>query len=470
MNSSPANAETVRPAPDPDAVAPLRVLVIDDEANIRTTLSMCLEADGHTVVGHGDIREAMEAVARQVFDLVFLDLRLGMDNGMDFLPRLRAESPWAKVVVITAYASIETAVEAMRRGAIDYLPKPFEPAQVQLVTRKVAQRRQLELKVEALQSALGEMDAEADFPTQTPAMRQAIDLARQVAATQAPILISGETGTGKGRLARAIHAWSGRADGPFASISCHQPVDALEAELFGLSPDHAPSAQDGVGGRVAFCEGGTLVLNEIGRTPPRLQAKLLRLIEQKEYERVDESSPRPGNVRIVATSSDDLQNAVALGQFRPDLLLALNVVEIPLAALRNRPEDVAMLAERYLAFFCRGKARPVTGFTSDAMHTLQRHVWPGNTRELRNVIERATLLCGGDVIGVEHLPPNLLNSAPNYTLGDLVPLETIEKMHILKVVASTRSLRRAAAVLEIDSGTLCRRMKRYDGEAQPPVS
>jgi NtrC-family two-component system response regulator AlgB len=446
---------------------PLRILVIDDEANIRMTLSMCLEVDGHKVVAHGNIHDAMEEVARQVFDLVFLDLRLGMDNGMDFLPRLTAESPWAKVVVITAFASIETAVEAMRRGAIDYLPKPFEPAQVQLVTKKVAERRQLELKVEALKNALGSLDAEADFPTDTPAMRQAVDLARQVARARAAILISGEQGVGKGRLARAIHTWSARADGPFAVVNCQQPVDALEAELFGISPEHSQAAG---GGRVAFCEGGTLVLDEIGAMPVRLQNKVLRLVGAQEYERVDEARPRAADVRVVATSSTDLAKGVEAGTFRQDLLLALNVVEIQIPALRNRPDDIELLAERYLAFFSRDRQKPAV-LSTDAMHIILKHSWPGNSRELRNVMERAVMLCEGGTIGVAHLPPNLLNSAPSFTIGDLVPLDSIEKMHILKVVASTRSLRRAAAVLEIDSGTLCRRMKRYEDEGGiPPAS
>jgi two-component system, NtrC family, response regulator AlgB len=454
-------------APDAkSAAAPLRILVVDDEANIRTTLTYCLEAEGHTVVAHGNIHDAMEEVARQVFDLVFLDVRLGMDNGLAFLPQLLRESPWAKVVVITAYASIETAVEAMRNGATDYLAKPFEPAQVQLVTAKVAEQRQLELQVQALQAALGAMDAEADFPTNTPSVRQAIDMARQVAPTRAPVLISGEIGTGKGRLARAIHAWSSRAVAPFAVVSCQQPVDALEAELFGLSPAHAPAA----GGRIAFCAGGTLVLEEVGYTPPRLQAKLLRLAQDHEYERVDEARPRPVDLRLVCTSAIDLQQAVSKGDFRSELLLALGVVEINLAALRNRPDDIPLLAERYLAFFTRENHRPIVGLTSDAMYALRKHSWPGNVRELRNVMERAVLLCRGEQVGVEHLPPNLLNSTPAYSIGDLAPLDEIERMHILGVVSATRSLRRAASILGIDNGTLCRRMKRYGAQEEPPAA
>jgi NtrC-family two-component system response regulator AlgB len=451
-------------------MSPLRILIIDDEANIRITLSMCLEADGHTVVSHGNIHEAMEEVARRVFDLVFLDLRLGMDNGLDFLPRLRAESPWAKVIVITAYASIETAVEAMKRGATDYLPKPFEPAQVLLLTQKVAEQRQLERKVEALQSALGSMDAEADLPTNTPAMREAIDLARQVANSKAPVLIVGEAGTGKGRLARAVHAWSPRSAAPFATVSCQLAVDALEAELFGLSPGHVPVGDGDYSGRIAFCDGGSLLLDEIGQAPPRVQAKLLQLVRNKEYERLEEMLPRAVDVRVIATSSADLQESADAGHFRADLLLSLDVVQIRVPALRHRPDDIPMLAERYAAFFSRENHRSIVGLTTDAQYTLARYNWPGNVRELRNVIERAVLLCQAETIGVKDLPPNLLNSSPSYGIGDLVPLDTIDRMHIEQVVASTRSLRRAASILGIDSGTLCRRLKRYTSSNDEPAA
>jgi two-component system, NtrC family, response regulator AlgB len=443
------------------STSPLRILIIDDEANIRLTLGMCLEADGHTVVAHSNIQDALEEISRRVFDLVFLDVRLGMDNGLDFLPTLRAESPWAQVIVITAYASIETAVDAIRKGATDYLPKPFEPAQVQIVTRKVAERRRLELKLEALQSALGATDAEADLPTSSPAMREVLELARQVAPSRAPILIRGEVGVGKGRLARAIHAWSKRADGPFAAVPCQQPTDSLEAELFGLSPAHTNGHSDSAG-RIAYCDGGTLLLDEVGQAPHRVQAKLLRLLRDHEYERMDEIKNRPVDVRIIASTSIDLQSAVKTGAFRPDLLMSLDVIDIVIPPLRSRTEDIPLLAERYLALFNRQNHRNVLGITSDALYAMNKYNWPGNVRELRNVIERAVLLCSSDCIGIEHLPPNLLNTAPNFAVGDLVPLETIERSHVLQVVASTRSLRRAASILGVDSSTLCRWMKRYE--------
>jgi NtrC-family two-component system response regulator AlgB len=447
----------------------LRILIVDDEANIRMTLGMCLEADGHSVVAHGNIHDALEEIARRVFDLVFLDIRLGMDNGLEFLPILRAESPWAQVIVITAFASIETAVEAMKKGATDYLPKPFEPAQVQLVTRKVAERRRMELKIEALQTAMGALDAESDLPTNSPVMQEAIELARQVAPSKAPLLLYGEPGTGKGRLARAIHAWSKRADAPFAAVSCQLAVDALEAELFGLSLANASAGADKTA-RVAFCDGGTLLLDEVGQVPPRLQARLLRLLRDHEYERADEVNTRTADVRIIATTAVDLQLAAKAGAFRSDLLMSLDVVQIVVPPLRSRKEDIPLLAERYLALFNRENHRHILGLTSDALYAMDKYLWPGNVRELRNVIERAVLLCQSDRIGIEHLPPNLLNSSPAYAVGDLVPLETIEKSHVLQVVASTRSLRRAASILGVDSSTLCRWMKRYGADDDQPAA
>jgi two-component system, NtrC family, response regulator AlgB len=452
------------------ASATLRILVVDDEANIRTQLSLFLEADGHRVVAHGSIHEALVEASWQAFDLVFLDLRLGLDNGLDFIPRLLAESPWAKIVVITAYASIDTAVESMKRGAADYLAKPFSPAQVRLLTQKVAQRRLLERRVESLQLALGGIDPEADLPTANAGMARAIELARQVANSRATILIRGEIGTGKGRLARAIHGWSSRADAPFATALCQTTTtDVLDAELFGLSlKDRQDSVSDSPGW-VEFCDGGTLHLEEIGESPPSLQPKLLRLLRDREYERHNDFKMRQTNVRVVATTSIDLDNAVRRGRLRADLLLALEVIRIDLPPLRQRAEDIRLLANRYLAHFGRDSHRTIAAFTPAAIDALEKHSWPGNVRELRNVIERAVLICKEDEIGIEHLPANLLNSPCNYAIGDLVPLEIIEDLHIRKVVSSTRTIASAANILGVHTGTIIRRMKRFGKDAAAPL-
>jgi NtrC-family two-component system response regulator AlgB len=454
--------------------APLRILIVDDEDNVRLTLCMCLEADGHEVVAHDNIHDALADAALRAFDLVFLDVRLGTDDGLDFLPHILAESPWAKVVVITAYASVSTAVQAMKGGATDYLPKPFTPAQVRLVTDKIARQRRLEWKVEALKEALGNLDAEADFPTASSAMRAALSVARQVADSRATLLISGEVGTGKGRLARAIHAWSSRADAPFGVVRC-QPVDpdALEAEVFGVCRQEPSDPSCDLTGRVGLCHGGTLVLEEVGQWPQSLQPKLLRLLSDREYERVNDFHPRPADVRVVATTSTDLREAVTRGQFRPDLHLALDVVRIELPPLRERAEDIRLLAGRYLAFFCRENHRRLVGFSSAAMKVLSQYRWPGNVRELRNIIERAVLLCRGDRIDVEQFPPNMLNSAQAYGLGDLVSLETIEQVHVRQVLQSAGSIKGAASILGINEKTLRIWLKRYpriQSEVEPEVA
>ncbi len=446
----------------------LRILVIDDEEHIRFALTMCLETDGHKVAAAGTIDEALDQTARQAFDIIFLDVRLGTQNGLDYIQSLLEENPWARIIVITAYASIDTAVEAMKRGAADYLPKPFEPAQLTLLTQKVAERRLLERKFDALQKTLGSMDAEADFPTSSPIYRESIEFARRIATANSPVLIRGEAGTGRGRLARAIHEWSNRAQGPFASISFEgQSVDSMEAELFGAGPD----AEGTVGG-IAFCHGGTLLLDEISNVPMRLQHKLLAVIRDREYERQDQFVRRPADVRIIATTSDDLRHAVDLGKFRPDLLLALNVAQVDIPALRERPEDVLLLADRYLAHLSREHHKPIAGFTRDATFLLKTHLWPGNTRELRNVVERAVLACDSQYIGLEHLPADLKNAAAKskaagnsgYQVGDLVPLDVIEEAHIQRVLASAKTIRRAAAVLGVNASALCRRLKRMKTE------
>jgi NtrC-family two-component system response regulator AlgB len=446
----------------------LRILVIDDEEHIRFALTMCLETDGHKVATAGTIDEALDQTARQAFDLIFLDVRLGTQNGLDYIQSLLDENPWARIIVITAYASIDTAVEAMKRGATDYLPKPFEPAELTLLTQKVAERRLLERKFDALQKTLGSMDAEADFPTSSPIYRESIEFARRIATANSPVLIRGESGTGRGRLARAIHEWSNRAQGPFASISFEaQSVDCMEVELFGAGPD----AQAKVGA-IAFCHGGTLLLDEISNIPMRLQHKLLAVIRDREYERQDQFVRRPADVRIVATTSADLRHAVELGKFRADLLLALNVAQVDIPALRERPEDIILLADRYLAHLSREHHKPIAGFTRDATFLLKSHLWPGNTRELRNVVERAVLACATEFVGLEHLPADLKNAAVKsktdglngYQVGDLVPLEVIEEAHIQQVLASAKTIRRAAAVLGVNASALCRRLKRTKTE------
>lgn len=442
--------------------APLNILIVDDEINIRKTLSICLETEGHSVITVSNFEDALSEASRRSFDAAFVDLRLGTANGLDLISPLLTATPWIKIVVITAYASIDTAVEAMKRGATDYIPKPFTPAQVKLAVHKIFEVRTLEQKVVALREDLGRSHLDADFSSGSNAMNHAIALARQAASSDATILLRGESGTGKSVLAKSIHAWSKRAAMPFSVLSCPSlSPELLESELFGHVRGAFTGAIRDNPGRISSCNGGTLLLDEIGDLPLSLQPKLLRFVQEKEYERIGDYTTRHADVRIIAATNIDLEKSVREGRFREDLYYRINVIQVEIPPLRERPDDVIALAERLLVFFGRSCHRMSLGFTDEAIHLLRHYSWPGNVRELRNVIERAVILCQTDRIGVNHFPENLRTMDTSVRIGDPIPLDKIEEEHIRRVLAATQSLQEAADILGIDQATLWRRRKQY---------
>jgi NtrC-family two-component system response regulator AlgB len=438
----------------------LNILITDDEPNIRRLLSIGLTTDGHQVTAVSNVTDAVAEASRQTFDLAFIDLRLGTDTGLDLIPRLLAINPRLYVVVITAYASVETAVEAIKRGAADYLPKPFSPPEVRIVVDRATKLRSLEQMAASLEGSLTEADATIHLESNSPPMRRAIHLAQEVASSDATVLLRGESGTGKGVLARMIHRWSERASKPFSTVSCPSlSPQLLESELFGHVAGAFTGALRDNPGRISAASGGTLFLDEIGDLPSTLQPKLLRFAQDREYERVGDSVTRQADLRLVTATNIDLEDAVKTGRFREDLLYRINVIQIDLPPLRERVEDLMPLAKLFLTQF--GRRRRITEFSDEAISAIRGYAWPGNVRELRNAIERATILCRGDKVGVEQLPTGVDARAASPTIGDRFTLDELEEAHIRRVLARTPSLEEAARILGIDTATLYRRRKKY---------
>jgi NtrC-family two-component system response regulator AlgB len=441
----------------------VNILIIDDEPSLRRTLRTTLDSMGHQVAEAGDKVQGLERVGHRQFDLALLDLRLARDQGLELLPELLRLAPGLHVVVVTAYATIDTAVEAMRRGAFDYLPKPFTPDQLRLVLERSARARRLLSHVEELEAQVRSVVPEADLQTEESAMRQALDMALKAAPSEATILLRGESGTGKGVVARTIHAHSRRAAAPFVTIHCPSlSAELLESELFGHVRGAFTGALRDTLGKVAVAEGGTLFLDEVGDLPPPLQPKLLRLLQEKRYERVGETQTRASDVRILAATNRNLEADAAAGKFREDLLYRINVIEVTLPPLRQRNRDILPLAEHLLRFFAGQTGKPLTGFTNEAREAMLRYPWPGNVRELRNAVERGVILAAESQVGLADLPaPVGAPPRPGVEVGGRVSLDQLEAEHLRRVLATSATIEEAATTLGIDPSTLYRKRKRY---------
>lgn len=452
----------------------MRTLIIDDEENIRRTTALLLEGMGHEVVPVAGPDEAIEQLDKFQFDVAFLDLKLkGNKNGIDILPTLQARNPGLDVVVFTAFASFESAVEAIRAGAADYLPKPFTLDQVRQVLARIVKDRKLRGRVAELEARVSSFIPEADFATSDPMMQKTFDIGLKVAATPTTILILGDSGTGKSVLAKYIHENSPQRDNAFVTVACPSlSRELLESELFGHTKGSFTGATGETWGKVAVAEGGTLFLDEIGELPPEIQPKLLRLLQEREYERVGEAKPRRANVRVIAATNRNLAEVVKEGRFREDLYYRVNVVPLRMPPLRERRADLLRIAAGYLRFCAAQCGKKVTSFSPEAEQVLQRYHWPGNLRELRNVVERAVILADGGLIEPRDLPEELSQLSSNtdgshVQVGGDFSLKELENEHIRRMLRRKKTLESAAQTLGIDSATLYRKRKRLGMQIAP---
>ncbi len=442
----------------------VRILVIDDEESIRKMLRVCLEGAGYRVTLAPTGEAGVAAAKRAPPDVALVDLRLGGLDGIAVTRALAQEAPTAAVVIMTAYATIDNAVDAMRAGASDYLPKPFTPAQVLHAVQKVVDAAGLRAELAELKSTKSR-GVRPRFETRSPALRDAYAVASRVAAADVTVLLLGETGTGKGVLARHVHALSPRAERPFITVNCAVISPSLiENELFGHARGAFTGADTAQVGHVEAAGNGTLFLDEVGDLPHDAQGKLLRLLEEHEYVRVGDTEARRSDARVVAATHRDLKAKVASGAFREDLFYRLNVVTIRVPPLRERREDIPDLAATMVADLSAQHRREPLSLDPAATSALAEYGWPGNLRELVNVLERAVILAAGSTITVDLLPEELRAGAPAPAEaggpGD-ESLEAAERRHIAAVLARHATLDSAAKALGIDPSTLYRKRERY---------
>jgi NtrC-family two-component system response regulator AlgB len=444
-------------------------LVIDDDPGVRQSVRLCLEADSARVQGVGTSSGTLDALDRSAFDVVFLDLWLGADSGIALLPEILKKQPGVGVIVVTAHASFESAVEAMRLGAVDYLPKPFTPEQVRHAARRVVAERRLKREISELKERVGQAETDSTFATESATFRGFLESAARVAASDAVVLLTGESGTGKSVFARWLWQKSKRADRPFVTVHCPLlSTELMASALFGHVKGAFTGATGDVRGKVEEAEGGTLFLDEVGDLSSEAQARLLRFINDRTYERLGEAKDRQADVRIIAATNRSLDDEVRRGRFREDLLFRLNVVKLALLPLRERREDVISIARHFLAFFGSRQNRAGLSFSPATEESLTAYSWPGNLRELKNAVERAVILGPGPLVEPRDLGLSDAREVSSGAalrssvgLGEEVSLEVIEREHIARVVARSRTLEAAAKTLEIDATTLQRKRKKY---------
>ncbi len=450
-----------------------KILVIDDDAVARELLAEALRKEGYEVEAFADGAEAIERAREAPVDLVLTDIRMGAMDGLTVLREFKKFSPDTPIVLLTAFGSLEGAIEAMKQGAYDYLAKPFKKEEIKLVVRRSLEHGRLVRENARYRAELRDREEWSQMVGSSPAMLEVYKLVARVSEGRSTVLLEGESGTGKELIAKAIHANSPRRDKPFVPINCAAlPEALLESEMFGYEKGAHSTATSAKPGLFEIANGGTLFLDEIGDLGAALQVKLLRVMQDREVRRVGGTSSVKVDVRIIAATNRDLAGLVREGKFRDDLYYRLNVVRIVLPSLAERREDIPLLAHHFLRKYTGGATHPVKGFLPETMALLQRYRWPGNVRELENAIERAVSLSHGPFIMPDDLPEairhadSIQEEKPASTDApleeELLTLDEVAKRHLIRVLKETKGNKvRAAKILGIDRRTLYRMAERF---------
>ncbi|HMU47917.1 MAG TPA: sigma-54 dependent transcriptional regulator [Chitinophagaceae bacterium] len=438
-----------------------KILIIDDEEKLRSLLARLLKLEGFTITEAGTLKAAWKVVETEEPDVVLCDVKLPDGSGVDFIAEIKKKHPLIEIILLTAYGNIPDGIQAMKNGAFDYITKGDDNNKVIPLLSKAMEKAALQKRVLQLESLVGKKISFDSIIGEAPSLQNAVALAKKVAPTDATVLLLGETGTGKEVFSQAIHNAGKRTGKAFMALNCGAfTKDLLESELFGHKAGAFTGAVKDKKGLIEEASGGTLFLDEIGEMPIDLQSKLLRVLESGEFIKVGDTKLSKVDVRIIAATNRNLKEEVKAGNFREDLFYRLNVFTIELPPLRERKEDIVLLAEYFTRLFADKTNRKIKGISKDALQLLQSHSWKGNIRELKNVIERATILEGGNEITMEALPFDMQNATD--ASANTFDIAVMEKQHIKKVLAFAKGNKtEAARLLNIGLTTLYRKMEEY---------
>jgi DNA-binding NtrC family response regulator len=440
---------------------PLRLLVVDDEAIVRDSLGAWFRQDGHHVDAAEGAKEALHLCAQGHYDIALLDIKMPGMDGLELQSRLAAADPELTIILMTAYASVESAVRAMKAGAYDYIIKPFDPDDLSLLVKRAAEHRSLRAENLRLKKSLESVSAPPPLLGTSAVMKRVLEMVATVSTSDATVLISGESGTGKELVARAIHAGSARRYNPLVVVNCGAlPEGTLESELFGHEAGSFTGARARHKGKFEAAEGGTVFLDEIGEVSPKVQVELLRVLEEKVVTRLGGNTPVAVDFRVIAATNRDLMALVKAGTFREDLYWRLNVFAIEIPPLRERPGDIPVLAERFLNRFTQAMNRKPMPLAPATLEVLTSYPWPGNVRELQNAIERAVVVGSGPLVEPKDLPLHITGAPTRPGPGSLADAE---KAHVRSVLdAQGWNISRAARILDVDRVTLYNKIKKYE--------